>query len=257
MEQSALIVFFKWAKSGGVKTRLTPPLSPKEAAKLYQAFVCDTFAKVRKLKQVSVFGFVAGKVGDGGELETLLQRMSIPLIEQVGRDLGERMRNAFLWVFEQGFSQAVIVGTDSPDLPLERIHTAFDTLTQSVPAVCLCPAEDGGYVLLGMNRYFPEVFENVPYSSNETYRATLRQVCQLSVQLFVFPRWYDVDTSSDLWRLAAHLDAKELPHTAAVLRELSLEKLAKHTEDPVCIAKSTNSRAWQSVSPSPQREGTA
>lgn len=222
MEPSALIVFFKWVEHGRVKTRLLPLLSAAQVCALYRAFVLDTFAKVCALPSVSVWGFVAGKIGEGGELERALQSFHLPLVEQTGLYLGERMRNAFEMMFAHGFRQVAIIGTDSPDLPLARLESAFSALSLATPAICIAPAEDGGYVLLGMNRFFPELFENVPYSSADTYRATLRQACQLPARLFVLPRWYDVDTPSDLRRLAAQLDEAQLPQTAAALRYLPL-----------------------------------
>ncbi len=221
MSASALIVFFKWPEAGSVKTRLTPPLATHDAAQLYAAFVKDTFAKVTALPGVKVFGYVAGTLGTSQPLETDLKALPLTLRMQHGNNLGERMSKAFQEVFSNGFQRVVIIGTDSPDLPLSYISTAFDILHLPHATLCLGATDDGGYYLLGMNRFFPEVFQHVPYSSSETYRATLQQIVPLSARLFTLRRWYDIDTLDDLSRLARSLHTKDLPHTASALAQLS------------------------------------
>ncbi len=229
MSASALIVFFKWPEAGSVKTRLTPPLTTHDAARLYAAFVKDTFAKVTTLPDVQIFGYVAGTLGTSQPLETDLKALPLTLRMQHGNDLGERMSKAFQEVFSDGFRQVVIIGTDSPDLPLSYILTAFDTLHLPQDALCLGATDDGGYYLLGMNRFFPEVFQHVPYSSAETYRVTLKQIASLPARLFTLRRWYDIDTLDDLSRLALSLHAKDLPHTASALAQLSYRLPLPHT----------------------------
>jgi len=229
---SALLVFFKWPEAGRVKTRLTPPLAASDAARLYTAFVKDTFAKVIILPDVKIFGYVAGMLGTGQPLETDLKALPLTLRMQHGKDLGERMSKAFQEVFCDGFQRVVIIGTDSPDLPLSYISTAFDTLRLSQNALCLGATDDGGYYLLGMNRFFPEVFQHVPYSSTDTYRATLKQIVPLHARLFTLRRWYDVDTLDDLSRLALSLHAKDLPHTAFALAQLSHRFSIPHLTSP-------------------------
>ncbi|PIO48033.1 MAG: hypothetical protein CMR00_06750 [[Chlorobium] sp. 445] len=222
MLSSALIIFFKWAKANKVKTRLVPALSPDDAAALYAAFVKDTFAKVRALRDVEIFGYVSGMLGNGGDLEAHLTAQSFTLREQQGTDLGERMQRAFQELFRDGFRRIVIIGTDSPDLPLNYITAAFDSLHYSQNALCIGPAADGGYYLLGMNHFFPEAFQNVPYSSSETYRATLHQIIPLSGRLFTLRHWYDVDTLDDLLRLSRNLQQDHLPFTSAALARIHL-----------------------------------
>lgn len=217
---SALIIFFKWAKAGKVKTRLVPLLSEGDAARLYAAFVKDIVAKATSLKGIKVLGYVSGTLGEGGELETHLSAQALTWREQRGVDLGERMMNAFQDAFREGFQRVVIIGTDSPDLPISYVADAFETLSHPRNALCIGAAEDGGYYLLGMNRFFPEAFQNVPYSSPDTYRATLRQIAALPTRVFTLRRWYDVDAPSDLLRLSQSLQTTALPFTAAALAEI-------------------------------------
>ncbi|MFN3426302.1 MAG: TIGR04282 family arsenosugar biosynthesis glycosyltransferase [Candidatus Thermochlorobacter sp.] len=234
MPRSALIIFFKWAKANKVKTRLAPALSPDDAAALYAAFVKDTFAKVRALKDIEIFGYVSGMLGNGNDLEAHLHAQSLTLREQQGTDLGERMHNAFQELFQDGFQRVVIIGTDSPDLPLNYITAAFDSLHYSPHALCIGPAADGGYYLLGMNHFFPEVFQSIPYSSSETYRATLHQIIPLSVRLFTLRRWYDIDTLDDLLRLSQNLQPDLLPFTSTALARIRLT-----TSEQIAVSATT------------------
>ncbi len=198
---NALIVFFKVPQPGKVKTRLLSVLSVEDATQLYMCFVQDTFEKVCN-RNFEVLGFVSGAIDKDSELARFLRERHIEVLQQVGADLGERMSNAFRFCFEQGFKQICIIGTDSPDLPLAHIERAFDVLQTDAPTIAIAGADDGGYVLLGMNRYFPETFENVPYSTRETYTATLAQLSRTAAQVLELEKWYDVDTPDDLNRLA-------------------------------------------------------
>ena len=196
----ALIVFFKVPEVGKVKTRLSPPLSLEDATCLYACFVEDVFEKVC-LKAFDVFGFVSGNLNDVPEWISFFAEKRVHIEAQVGADLGERMSNAFRFCFEHGYERVCIIGTDSPDMPLSIVEQAFEILSSMQPTVAIAGADDGGYALLGMNRYFPEAFEHVPYSTHHTYAATLAQLQATRATIIELPKWYDVDTMSDLRRL--------------------------------------------------------
>lgn len=215
-QTDVLIVFFKAPHAGKVKTRLSPALSAEEAALLYAYFVQDTFEKVCN-HTFHVFGFVSGAIDEHAELSGFLAEKQIEVFEQVGANLGERMSNAFRFCFERGFERVCIIGTDSPDLPLANIEHAFKALQTNAPTVAIAGADDGGYVLLGMNCYFPEAFANVPYSTSETYTATLAQLSRTSAELVELAKWYDVDTPDDLNRLAQTPFPHHIPRTLTFL----------------------------------------
>ncbi len=200
LHRCALIVFFKIPQVGKVKTRLSPPLSLEDAAHLYACFVEDVFEKVCS-KGFEVLGFVSGNLNDMPEWIEFFAKRQMRIESQIGNDLGERMSNAFRLCFERGFERVCIIGTDSPDLPLSVIEHAFEVLEANTPTVAIAGADDGGYVLLGMNRYLPEAFEHVPYSTSQTYTATLAQLQTTNATVIELPTWYDVDTISDLQRL--------------------------------------------------------
>ncbi len=220
LHRSALIVFFKIPEVGKVKTRLSPPLSLKDAAHLYACFVEDIFEKVCS-KGFDVLGFVSGNLNDVPKWIEFFAKTHVRMESQIGNDLGVRMSNAFRLCFERGYERVCIIGTDSPDLPLSMIEHAFELLSATEPTVAIAGADDGGYVLLGMNRYLPEAFERVPYSTNHTYTATLAQLRTTNATIIELPMWYDVDTISDLHRLIQTPFPKLIPKTLNFLLQRS------------------------------------
>ncbi|MDW8436999.1 MAG: TIGR04282 family arsenosugar biosynthesis glycosyltransferase [Chloroherpetonaceae bacterium] len=218
---AALIVFFKAPEVGKVKTRLLPALSPDDATRLCACFIEDTFEKASSLP-VQVLGFVAGTLDEESELARFLARKNVRLERQVGNDLGERLSNAFRACFERGFARVCVVGTDSPDLPLAIVERAFETLADERPTLVIAGASDGGYVLLGMNRYFPEAFQNVPYSSSQTYEATLAQLRATRANVVELETWHDIDEPQDLERLLNSPFPNVAPKSIDFLKRLSM-----------------------------------
>ncbi|MCY4158846.1 MAG: glycosyltransferase [Bacteroidetes bacterium] len=138
--------------------------------------------------------------------------------QQVGNDLGERMKHAFRESAEAGYEQIVIIGTDHPTLPDTFIQDAFDALSHR-PTMSIGPTEDGGYYLLGMNPLINDLFDGMVYSQPDVYRLTLERAYHSGVNVVELPKWYDVDTPDDLKRLMA--DESLVPqNTLKVLQQL-------------------------------------
>lgn len=217
--ETCLIVFAKVPRPGEVKTRLTPALSPQEAARLYRAFLQDTLHHVTQLP-VDVRLYLAPPRPEDGLDEVPL---SVSIHEQTGSSLGARMQQAFRDVFEKGAERALIVGTDHPTLPLSFLRQGIAVL-QSNRSVCLGPTEDGGYYLLGMNRFYPQLFAGMSYSHPDVFSDTLDRVERTDAQFTVLPRWYDVDTPEDLSRMRSDLEEKDIEalRTRRVLERLAL-----------------------------------
>lgn len=210
---TALIVFAKRPVPGRVKTRLTPTLTPDEAARLYRAFLLDALDQYLAL-DVDVRLYLASS-DDGFSVERLPP--SIDVFEQKGPGLGARMRCAFDATFAAGYERVVIVGTDHPTLPSAFIEQAFAAL-EAPSSVCLGPSTDGGYYLLGMNDLYPQLFENMQYSHSRVFAETLVRVNRTDAHLTVLPYWYDVDEPDDLQRMLD--DLADVPSRAPRTRRL-------------------------------------
>ena len=117
-----ILVFTKWPEPGQVKTRLARDIGGQHAARLYQLFVQDLYAGLRSLEIRLVCCYAPA------HRRTAFRRWlgsDFDYLPQQGQDLGQRMCNAFTWAFDQGLGKAILIGTDSPDLPTDYLSQAL------------------------------------------------------------------------------------------------------------------------------------
>lgn len=219
----ALLVFAKVPRPGDVKTRLSPVLTPEESARLYAAFLEDALRQYRSLP-VDVRLYLSPPLPDA-QMDGVPDE--IPIFEQTGDTLGDRMRNAFAASLDD-YERCCVIGTDHPTLPTAYIRKAFDVLERD-RSLCIGPSEDGGYYLLGMSAFYPEVFADMTYSHSQVFADTLARVDRTDAHLTVLPRWYDVDTPRALARLIGDLEdaTVDVPATRQAVAELDLRALVE------------------------------
>ena len=193
---NAILVFTKGTDFGQVKTRLRPFLNDLQAMELHLAFLQDTLEKINFLN-IHAYLYV---VGD----PNFHFRSSFPIFQQNGSDLGSRLQNAFQAQFVK-HDRIVVIGTDSPDLASQRIQKALQSL-QNHDAV-IGPTEDGGYYLLGLSKMIPAVFQNIPWSTNEVFQKTLKQLHGFKTH--ILEKHYDVDVIEDLLKLKTNLEKEK------------------------------------------------
>jgi rSAM/selenodomain-associated transferase 1 len=198
----AILVFSKGSEAHNVKTRLHPFVTPGARFDLHIAFLMDTLEKIKRLP-CAAYLYVAGNADFPFQCD-------LPIYSQEGNDLGARLANAFDSVLKKQ-ERAVVIGTDSPDLPVERIQSAFAKLNET--DVVLGPTDDGGYYLLGLSRMLPETFENISWGTDKVFQQTLQRARNHKVH--VLEPHYDVDVIEDLLRLQKNLERNEkiAPHT--------------------------------------------
>lgn len=193
----AIIIMSKVPSAGKVKTRLQPILSPEKCAALAAAFLQDTVNKAKAVCENAILAYSPSE--EINALRKILPFQSI-FIEQTGRDLGERMFNAFKFAFEQNSDSVVIIGTDSPTFPADYIEQAFEFLELETDVV-LGKTEDGGFYLIGLRALSVEIFETVAWSSPKTFERVFENINNLNLRLREVPSWYDVDEPQDLEKL--------------------------------------------------------
>lgn len=202
--QCVLGVMAKEPRAGTVKTRLCPPLSGEEAAMLYAVSLEETVARMRQGDWQMVIVYAgAHSYFDRrfpGEI----------LIPQQGADLGERMEIALSGLLAAGARSAVLIGSDSPDLPLEHVAQAFACL-EKTPAV-LAPAADGGYVLIGESSHQPALFSSIAWSTDRVLPLTRLRAAQQSIALSEIEPWEDLDDITALQRLLQRSPATQTAH---------------------------------------------
>lgn len=197
----AIIIMAKVPVSGNVKTRLQDVLAPEKCAELSAAFLKDTVNKAKSVCKNVIIAFFPPS--EKAKLAEILPEEK-NFIEQTGKDLGERMFNAFEFAFSQKTDAVVMIGTDSPTFPADFIEQAFEFLELETDAV-LGKTEDGGFYLIGLRVLPQEIFENVAWSSAQTFEQVYRNISNLNLHLREVPSWYDVDETQDFERLKKEL----------------------------------------------------
>lgn len=199
----ALIVFAKAPIPGQVKTRLCPPLTPDEAATLHGSFVIDTLERTKltatQLKLQFDRYLACAPSSTHVFFKIMEERHGVKVIDQVGDDLGARMNQAFDVLFKKGYRQVLIIGTDVPTLPLDYFKQTL-TLLDSHDLV-LGPALDGGYYLIGLKRMAPELFADIPWSTDHVLKRTQENAVTLGLKAALLEPWRDVDRVEDLQAL--------------------------------------------------------
>jgi uncharacterized protein len=197
MAADRILVFAKRPAAGNVKTRLTPPLPPDEAANVYEACVRDVIAlAARQRARVELWYADEERARAWFEKEM----PSLPVQAQATGDLGVKMLDAFDRSFADGAQRVVIIGSDIPTLPEAVLNAAFDDLHEVDVAVG--PTIDGGYYLIGMRAEARAkahiLFERIVWSQPDVFRSTLARIENAGLESRVLPGWYDVDTIDDL-----------------------------------------------------------
>ena len=222
--KTCVIVFAKNPVPNQVKTRLVPTLSPEQAATLYTAFLrdgCEVLAKLPGVDLIIAYTPTEAR----SDLQALIGD-DVLYIPQIGADLGERLASATQWATEQGYTKTLLVGSDSPTLPISYISKAL-TLLDSRDVV-IGPSTDGGYYLIGFSATsiamtVPFIFKEIAWSTADVFQQTVANIRSRKVTFGLLPPWYDIDTAEDLAFLHAHISAMRLAdETVQAVRTESL-----------------------------------
>jgi len=220
---NAVILFARDPILGQVKTRLNSFLDDETILKLYKCFLEDSLAKIQQVGNADCFVGISHENNSG--FFNKLESFGMTLFSQQGKDLGDKMRRAFIDRFMQGYNKVVIIGSDSPSLPVSYIDKALDSERDLV----LGPSIDGGYYLIAMRGKVFEVFSGVDWGTDKVLYETLQRVKEGSFSFDLLPVWYDVDLPEDLKFLKTHLllitqaGLSDGGMTKSILDEISIE----------------------------------
>jgi rSAM/selenodomain-associated transferase 1 len=213
-------VFAKWPVPGAVKTRLAAARDADWAARVARAFLLDTLGRLAGVDARRVLAFAPRESAE--QFATVCRHFA--LVPQGEGDLGQRLAAFVARHLEDGARAVVVVGTDSPTLPVAHVERAFTELERA--DVVLGPACDGGYYLVGCGPRLPPLFEGIAWGTPRVLADTVAALADPRWRLAVLPPWYDVDTPADWALLCGHLAALRragldpgVPHTEALIRE--------------------------------------
>jgi rSAM/selenodomain-associated transferase 1 len=192
-----LIIFAKAPVPGLAKTRLVPALGADGAARLAARMLATTVQRALEAG-IGPVELCCAPDASHSQFRQLAHDHGIALSSQGEGDLGARMHRAFERVLKR-HSQAILIGTDSPDLGASALRDASDALIDH-PAV-FAPATDGGYVLIGLTRPMPSLFQDIAWSTSQVMQQTRQRLTQFNVDAHELPTRRDIDEPDDLVHL--------------------------------------------------------
>lgn len=201
MNKSLLIIFTKNPELGKVKTRLAATVGNEVALAIYFQLLQKTCEVAMGLNHDKVVYY-----SDHIEERDLWNKDSFSKAVQSEGDLGERMKNAFIDAFAQGYERVCIIGSDCMDISTEILNEAFEKLHNRDTVIGA--SQDGGYYLLGMSKMIPELFDNKAWSTDEVFITTLEDFIRLGLDHAELPILNDIDTEKDLGDWASVISRK-------------------------------------------------
>ena len=193
--KGALLIFTKAPVRGKVKTRLIPGIGSRRATLLYKELLTKTLSTARQAGFSSIQIWVKGEI-EHSYFRRLKSRHSVKFYQQKGKDLGDRMSNAFDTVLRQ-YSHAVLIGSDCPSLECSDLIAATEYLKNNTDVV-LGPAVDGGYYLIGLNKNNTQIFSDIKWGKDRVFADTCENINTIGLKLDLLPQRWDVDRTADL-----------------------------------------------------------
>jgi len=195
-----IVIFARAPEPGAVKTRLMPLLGPEGAAALHARMVTHVLAMARS----SALGAVELNCApdcDDDFLRFCGNRYGAELVAQADGDLGARMAAAARAALAV-HARVLLIGSDCPALTTRHLRAADLALLGGASAV-LAPAEDGGYVLIGLARFDGQLFDGIAWGGATVLEETRARLRKLGWRWEELETLWDVDRPEDYQRLLA------------------------------------------------------
>jgi hypothetical protein len=187
-----LLVLAKAPVPGRVKTRLCPPCTPEQAARVAAAAIADTLGTVAATPAAARTLVVDGALAAPPGWRRTVQR---------GATLGERLAHAYGDTRLDGCA-SLLIGMDTPQVSAAQLAGAGRLLATTDAVLGL--AEDGGWWALGLREpAHAAVLRHVPTSTSDTGERTLAALLGLGLRVTALPVLRDVDTAADARAVAA------------------------------------------------------
>jgi len=229
-----IAVMAKSSTCGKAKTRLSPPLTPAEAAEFNTAFLRDIADNLLAAASwAPITGMMAfGPPGSEGFFTAIVPR-EIDLFECWRPNFGDCLFYSISAILGRSFAAAVVLNADSPTLPAAYLVETAEVLARPSDCAVLGPSSDGGYYLLGLKKPYRRLFEDITWSTEHVAEQTIARAREIGLPMHILPTWYDVDDRQSLRTLHDELFADrpfEAPvqgspahHTRALMRRLLCE----------------------------------
>lgn len=195
VEDHCVLFFVKNPEKIKVKTRLASAIGDNAAVKLYKRFLLEMLST---LNRGTFLFYICFHPEDS--LDDLKNWLGEDYLytPQIGENLGEKMKNAFLEAFSSKLRRVLLVGSDIPDLPLEFIEEGFKSLDDKDAVIG--PSMDGGYYLIGFTdkTFLPGAFDRIPWGTDRVFDETMRILENQKLTVHKLQPLRDMDTVKDL-----------------------------------------------------------
>lgn len=194
MRNARIIIFAKAPLPGKVKTRLIPALGEAAAARLAYQMLLDTVAEA-VAANLAIPELCTDPHPMEPEWQPFLPQAHLRFTAQGEGDLGERLARVAKRTILLG-EKALLIGTDCPALDRHRLRAAALALQEQ--DAFIHPTEDGGYALLGLGRFDPSLFLDIPWSTDQVTAKTIARIEALGWSLGIGETLRDIDEPADL-----------------------------------------------------------
>jgi rSAM/selenodomain-associated transferase 1 len=226
-----IAVMAKASVPGRAKTRLSPPLTPEEAAMCNTAFLQDIGENLVQAGKIAPIG---GAMAYGPPGYSAFFERHLPA--EIGRfevwepDFGRCLTRALEIQFAQGHKAACVLNSDSPTLPSSILVETARILETPGDRIVIGPSTDGGYYLLGCKSIHHRLFQDIAWSTDAVAGQTVERAAEIGIEVHVLPEWYDVDDAAALATLVGEVlddcpfdpkrQSSAARHSAALLQRM-------------------------------------
>ncbi|HAC63537.1 MAG TPA: hypothetical protein DCF68_08345 [Cyanothece sp. UBA12306] len=200
IHRDRLIIFTRYPEPGKTKTRLIPALGAKGAAQLQRQLTEHTLKQIKPLINVKpLINEIDVAIYYTGTSQEIMKNWlgnNLTYCEQAKGDLGQKMQSAFSDSFALEYSRVIIIGIDCIDLNYTIVEQALKSLIEN--DLVLGKAADGGYYLIGLKQIFSELFQDIPWGTNQVLSISQDIAKKLGLNTCILPTLSDIDRPEDL-----------------------------------------------------------
>lgn len=220
LAEVAVVLLSKFPAPGKVKTRLTPAITPEQAAGVHRCFLLHLLRRMQRLGPAELIVYFDPPDARAAMADLLTESGNVSLVAQIGGDLGRRIAH-IATLAGAAHRRMLLMAVDSPDVPTD--HLLKSAAATADAQVVLGLADDGGYWCIGIRSDVDPaalLHDGIAWSTDRTAEQTLDNARRLGYTISAGNRWDDVDQPDDLRRLMTRLQQSPDPGDEELNREL-------------------------------------
>lgn len=206
IKTNRLGLFAKFWEPGKVKTRLAGKIGNPNAAKVYHAFLLNLLRNLNRCGDSRTIAYAPAEK-ETQFLELVGQEnLTWSIQQQTDGGLGERMTRFFKSQLDAENTKVVLIGSDCLEVDSDTLERAFAALNEN--EVVLGPSFDGGYYLVGMSVFRPEIFRDIAWSTETVLEQTIERMTAEGISHSLLEQKHDIDHREDLVQLRDRMNEK-------------------------------------------------